>query len=271
MAAERFTVVGGRGFIGSALLASLRAAGHDAAGVSHDAVPTGEPLGHVIYCSGIAASAAPDAVHAFAVHVEGVRRLLARGDAASLLYLSTTRVYDASPATNESAPITAQPAAGDIYRISKLAGETLCLGTPLPAVRVARLSNVPGNVRSTLFLTDIMRQAATTGVIRVRTTRDSAKDYVLLADTCRYLIAIALHGNERLYNVAYGANTENGVIFDALKAVTGATIEIAPEAQRAVTPLIDVTRLRAEFGPPRDNLAAELPKLYAAVAASIRA
>lgn len=269
-ARERFTVVGARGFVGSGLVELLTADGHDVRGMSHDVdFGTAGGLGHVIYCSGVAASAAPDAVYAFAAHVDGVRRLLALG-VTSLLYLSSTRVYGSSPDTREDVPLSVVPGGNEVYRISKIAGETLCLASPHPGVRIARLSNVAGtNFRSSLFLNDILRQAAADGRVAVRTTRDSAKDYILVGDVCRYLYAIAMRGRERVYNVATGTNVENGAIFDALAAASGARIEIAADAARAITPPISVARLRAEFGPPREPLLEAIPALYAAFAAKV--
>ena len=273
MTRERYTVVGARGFIGSALAERLRAGGHNVTGMSHDAKfdpPAG--LGHVIYASGIAAAGAADAGYAYAVHVEGLRRIIAGGSATSLLYLSSTRVYDGSPDTRESARLGVDPAGGDIYRITKIAGEALCLSVSSPAFRVARLSNVAGaSFRSPLFLSDILRQAAAGSRVSVRTTRDSAKDYLTIDDVCRYLAAIARSGRERLYNVASGTNTTNGAIFDALQHVCNATIDIAPDAARAVTPAIDVERLQAEFGPAQTPFVTEIPAIYAAFAAHARA
>jgi nucleoside-diphosphate-sugar epimerase len=273
MARERFTVVGARGFIGSALVERLRAEHHDVTGVSHDAdIDPASNLGHVIYCSGIAATAAPDAGYAYAVHVEGLRRIIAAGAATSILYLSSTRVYGASSDTSEGAPLSVDPSGNDIYRITKVAGEALCLAVAQPAFRVARLSNIAGaSFRSPLFLSDIVRQAAAGERVAVRTTRDSGKDYLHVDDATRYLIAIATRGRERLYNVAFGSNVENGAIFDALAAASGATIEIAPNAARAITPPIDVARLHAEFGPAQLPLAEAIPAIYRAFAAHVSA
>jgi nucleoside-diphosphate-sugar epimerase len=269
MARERFTVVGARGFIGSAVVERLRAEHHDVTGVSHDAdIDPATDLGHVIYCSGIAATAAPNAGYAYAVHIEGLRRIIAAGAARSVLYLSSTRVYGASSETREDAPLAVDPSGNDIYRITKIAGEALCLAGAQPAFRVARLSNIAGaSYRSPLFLSDIVRQAAAGGRVAVRTTRDSAKDYLHVDDATRYLVAIATHGRERLYNVAFGSNVENGTIFDALVAASGATIEIAPNAARAITPPVNVERLHAEFGPAQLPLTEAIPEIYCAFAA----
>jgi nucleoside-diphosphate-sugar epimerase len=259
---DRFTVVGSRGFIGSALCAALREGGAGVTGVTHRDVPAGTALGHVIYASGVSAASVEDASYAFGAHVEGVRRILDAGRFDSFLYLSSTRVYDGATSTHETAALTIRPDGGrDLYRITKLAGEALCLAKNTPGVRVARLSNVSGpNFTSPLFLSDVLRQAARDGRVAVRTTRASAKDYIMLGDACRYLIAIARGGRERLYNVAAGQNVENGTIYDAL-AARGIPVDVAPGAATAVTPPIDARRLQTEFGPPREALAAQLADL----------
>jgi nucleoside-diphosphate-sugar epimerase len=259
---DRFTIVGGRGFIGSALAATLRERGAEVRTVAHRDVRGDEALGQVIYASGVAASAAGDASYAFGAHVEGVRRVLDGGRFDSLLYLSSTRVYGTSGNTSEDATLNVAPESGrDAYRVSKIAGETLCLAQPNPSVRVARLSNVAGeSFASPLFLSDVLRQAASSGRVVLHTTRDSAKDYLTIGDACRYLLEIAASGRARLYNVAAGENVENGAICDVL-AARGIAIEIDADAARAVTPPIDVRRVRAEFGPPRETLLARLPAL----------
>lgn len=260
---DRFTIVGGRGFIGRTLAMELRERGADVSVVTHrDSLGPGAH-GHVIYASGVAASAAADPSYAFGAHVEGVRRILDAGRFESLLYLSSTRVYGTSADTSEDAVLTVAPASGDdTYRASKIAGEVLCLAQPAAGVRVARLSNVAGpSFESTLFLSDVLRQAAASGRVVMRTTRSAAKDYITVGAACRYLIAIALGGRSRLYNVAQGENVSNGALCDFL-AARGIAVEIAPGAADAVTPPIDVRRLRAEFGPPHETLLAALPAIF---------
>lgn len=264
---NRFTIVGGRGFIGGALATHLRRAGYFVAVFSHleRDIVADESLGHVVYASGIAASVAGDADYAFGAHVEGARKILAAGTFDSFLYLSSTRVYGASPQTSEGMPLSVEPTlgAGDVYRISKIAGEALCLAQPLATVRVARLSNVAGeNYDATVFLSDVLRQAGRDRRAVVHTTRDSAKDYIAIGDVCRYVESIALHGSSRIYNVASGVNVENGAIFDVLQEL-GVDVVIARDAARIVSAPIDSRKLQTEFGPPREHVLDALPELLA--------
>ena len=267
----RFTIVGGRGFIGTALASSLRAGGHDVTIVAHRDDLAGRSLHHVVYASGIAASSADDPAYAFDVHVAGAARILAHARYDSFLFLSSTRVYGNAIDTTEDAALTVVPSAAEVYRISKIAGETLCMAHANPAVRVARLSNVAGpSYDSPLFLSDVLRQAAHGGRVAVRTLRDSAKDYLGIADVCRYLTAIALHGGERIYNVAAGRNLSNGALYDAL-AQFGVEVVIDPAATLAQTPPVSARRLHTAFGAPQENVLASVPALYDAFVAHAQA
>ncbi len=260
---KRFTIVGGRGFIGSALAGSLRSAGHDVSIVAHRDDLAGAALHHVVYASGIAASSADDPGYAFAAHVGGAERILTRSSYDSFLYLSSTRVYGTLERTDEGAPLIVAPGLDDVYRISKIAGEALTLANASPAARVARLSNVAGaSYESPLFLSDVLRQAAHTGRADVRTQRASAKDYISIDDVCRYVTQIALGGGKRIYNVAAGTNIENGAIYDVLERL-GIAVAIEPAAALARTPVIAVRRLHDEFGPAHDDILALVPELLA--------
>jgi nucleoside-diphosphate-sugar epimerase len=257
---DRFTIVGGRGFIGRALSERLRTAGHAVCVRTHLDARVDAPLGHVIYASGIAGAAAGDPAYAFGAHVDGVRRILETARFDSFLYLSSARVYGASAETSERASLAVEPDGGrDLYRITKIAGEARVLAHPSCAVRVARLSNVTGeSFTSSLFLSDVLRQAAASGRVSVRTTRTSAKDYITIDDACRYLVAIASGGAERVYNVAWGANITNGAIYDALTA-QGVRIDIDPDATDVSLPVVSVRRLQSEFGPPHESVLTNLP------------
>lgn len=254
-----YTIVGGRGFIGRALCERLRTMGHDVSIRTHLEPVDDTPLGHVIYASGIAGASASDPAYAYAAHVDGAGRILDRGTFDSFLYLSSARVYGGSADTTESAPLTVEPdGARDLYRITKIAGEARVLAHPSHTVRVARLSNVTGgSFTSSLFMSDILRQAAATNRINVRTSRTSAKDYIAIGDTCRYLAAIAAGGAARIYNVAWGANITNGSIYDGLAAL-GVAIAIAPDAADVSLPVVSIRRLQTEFGPPEESVLANL-------------
>ncbi len=249
---ELFTVFGANGWLGGALVAALTAVGHRVQAVTrHQPPPATGTLGHVLWAIGMTANFHGRPLATTEAHVCLPAATLAEGRWESFLYLSSTRLYAEATDTAETVPIAASPTRpSDLFTLSKLAGEALCLGVDHPAVRVVRLSNVfgPRTDRGT-FLASIVDDAVRTGHVTLHTTRDSAKDYVALSAVCALLPRIALGGRQRLYNVARGENTANGPLVDRLATLAGCTVAEAPEARSYVFPPIAVDRLTAEFGP----------------------
>ena len=270
MNSQQFTVLGGHGFVGSALADYLQRRGHKVlvpARVHSPEQLANALQGHVIYCIGLTADFRSRPWDTVDAHVGVLRHLLAEGRFASLTYLSSTRVYLGGNAGHEDAPLTVRPEAPDqLYNLSKLMGESLCHAAHRSEkpVRVVRLSNVVGgDLTSDNFIYALLREALATGAIQLNSSLDSAKDYIALADVTRMLECIASHGQARCYNLASGQQTRHGEIVQAIAALTGARISVTPDAPRMDFPAIDIRRLREEFGfapqPPLDGLAALLP------------
>lgn len=266
MSADPITVLGAGGFVGRHLVAHLRAAG-----IPHAAPPrdddglTERDLGHVVYCVGLTADFRSRPFDTVEAHVGLLNRLLRAGRFSSLLYLSSTRVYQRAETTAETARLSVDPGdPSDLYNLTKLTGESLCLSMPRPTVRVVRLSNVYGHdPESENFLTAVLREALTTGRVRFGTAPDSAKDYVAVEDVVALLPAIAREGRSRLYNLAAGENTTNAAVAEGVAAATGATVSFAPDAPTIAFPPIDTGRLRGEFDWRPRRLADDLPDLVA--------
>ena len=224
------TVFGAGGFIGSHLVRHLRDSGIEHRAPARDELPSA-PLGHVIYCIGLTADFRTRPLDTVEAHVCRLLDVVRTCTFDSLLYLSSTRLLSGRQ---------------DLYNLSKATGEALVLS--IDGGRVARLSNVYGPGQSPTFLTEIVEEAETRGSITLRTTLDSAKDYVSVDDAVRLLVQIALHGRERVYNVASGVNVTNEELTAAIARRTGCKVTVAPDAERIVFPPVDVAAIRAEFG-----------------------
>lgn len=242
----RFTILGAGGFIGSHLLARLRHAGHECfAPARGDAAILSEELGHVIYCIGLTADFRGRPFDTVRAHACLLADVLEKARFDSLLYLSSTRVYAGAAQGNEETPLMA----GDIYNLSKLTGEALCLASGREQVRVARLSNVyGGGDDSDNFLPSLIRAATADKLITLATSLDSAKDYVALEDVVGILPKIAVSGKQRIYNVASGRNTSNRELVEEIQGVTGCRVEVAANAPTIPFPAIEIALLREEFG-----------------------
>jgi nucleoside-diphosphate-sugar epimerase len=258
----RVAVVGGRGFVGSAVARRAEEAGYAVDVRSHEASFDGEEFDAVVYCSGVAWGAQERPLDAFETHVSAVARILRTVQSGRFIYLSSTRVYDGAASTDEAQRLILDaPERIDAYRASKIAGEGVVLcGHRSPCV--LRLSNVYGpSFDSGLFLSDILRQAGTFGKIDVRTSEASSKDYVSVEDVAK--VAIDVCGLDRVahvYNVARGKNTTHGEIFSVLRA-QNVDVGVPDDAPTSVAPQISVDRLARDVSwQPRDVLA-DLPDL----------
>jgi len=260
----KFTIIGADGFIGSRVcsyLAAHRDWKCERIG-RRDALPLGRHCGHIFYCIGVSGDFLQRPLDTMAAHVGVLERVLRECEFDSLLYLSSTRVYQRSNSTSETSEITVQPAElSDLYNISKLAGEALCFSDRRETVRIARLSNIfDDSFTSPTFLTELFRQAKSSKKIQLHSAPDSAKDYLLLEDMLPLLAKIASQGRERIYNVASGVNTPNQAITDVFAKVLKCAVHYAPNAPTVIHPCMDVARIAGEFSFQRGDFLGSLAR-----------
>ena len=250
-----FTVFGANGFIGDAVARELEASGQELSRPPRGVAPASlGDMGHVIFSVGITADFRSRPYDTMDAHVGLATRILAEGRYRSFLYLSSTRVYDGADAGSETARIAVDPAdPSDLYNLSKLAGEALCLAHANPAVRVARLSNVfgarmfPDAIEGANFLAGVVGEAVLNNRIVLGTHPSSAKDYVHVDDVARALVLIAADGDQRLFNVASGRNVSHADIVARLAELTGCAVASSEDAPRIAYPKISTGRLARLF------------------------
>ncbi|MDR3506469.1 MAG: NAD(P)-dependent oxidoreductase [Caulobacteraceae bacterium] len=239
-------VFGAGGFIGRHLTDYLRGQGWEVLALGRgDEAWRGRDLGHVFYCIGLTADFRTRPFETVEAHVTFAAEVLRKARYDSFLYCSSTRVYAGADRATETARLSVSSAdPSDLYNLSKLTGEAICLAAP-GATRVARLSNVfgPGDA-SDNFLASLMRDAVTQGRVILRSQTDSEKDYVAVEDVVVALARIATDGTEPIYNVAAGRNTSHGRILAAISRASGCAIQIEPVGPAQVFPVIDVSNLR---------------------------
>jgi nucleoside-diphosphate-sugar epimerase len=257
------TVLGSSGFIGSSLVRTAAARGIQLSTPRRGDSLRGRELGTVVYCVGLTADFRSRPLDAVQAHVALLEEVLRFCRLERLVYLSSTRVYGrTADLATEAQPIVVRPDDGDhLYNISKLLGESLTLSVA-PQGCVARLSNVYGaEPDSPNFLAEIIRVAARTGALTLRTTADSQKDYVAVEDVVEALLALALGSQRGIFNLASGSNVSNQAIAGAIERALAATVEYAPDAERVIWPVMDITRLRTELGVQPRPLAPSLDRV----------
>ncbi|CAM2935150.1 NAD-dependent epimerase/dehydratase family protein [Paenibacillus sediminis] len=249
----RTTVIGAKGFIGRHLVSSLELLGHELyTPEKNDNAIFDQPLGHVIYCAGVTSDFRSRPFDTIRAHVSLLADLLERAQFESFVYLSSTRVYANEPDTSigsVSQTLHVNPHhAEDLFGISKLMGESLCLQTSRKNVRIARVSNVCGDdFESNNFIYSIIKDALSKGEIILRSSLDSAKDYISIHDVVQLLINISQRGESKIYNVASGFNITNGEWISEIVRATGCSIQVVPNAPTIKFPVLDVQQIKEEF------------------------
>ncbi|MBI1771922.1 MAG: SDR family oxidoreductase [Burkholderiales bacterium] len=261
--AFRATLIGGKGFVGQHLHQALLLGGWNSYVAERDdpRLMT-DDLGHVFYCAGLTADFRQRPYATVDAHVHLLSTILQRSQFASLTYLSSTRVYAGALNTSENAALTVRAhLSGDLYNMSKLMGESLCLHGGRN-VRVVRLSNVYGQgMPEQNFLADILNIAAKTKKVIFRSSPDSEKDYISIADVVRFLPIIATQGEIGIYNLARGQNTTHASLA-ALLEQSGVSCEFENLAPCISFPSISTIKLESSFGQPGLDIANELPALF---------
>jgi nucleoside-diphosphate-sugar epimerase len=253
VAKVKVTVLGAGGFIGARMVRHLQARGYDVHAPARDvALLRGRNLGHVICAIGLTGNFRERHADTVDAHVTVPALLLAQTRFDSFLYMSSTRVYgglSSDALAVETATLNVAPSADSLYDLSKLTGEALCLAHPNPAVRVVRLSNVVGHgIGVHTFLGAVVADAVHTGSVTIHEHPHSAKDYVMIEEVLPAMERIALHGNERIYNLASGQNVSAADVAHVLTE-NGVNAVFSGRTQTPrIFPRIDTSRIRNEFG-----------------------
>ena len=251
------TLVGGQGYIGRALLPYLSARGwHCRVMPRQHAWPVrGEDLGAIFYCAGLTGDFHARAADTVEAHVGLLARVLQSDRWTSLVYLSSTRLYDALDPTVRATESLALPVSPlntrHLFDLTKLAGESVCLAMGGGRARVARLSSVyDAGDDSPGFLPGLVRQVRAAGpgaVLHVESSADAERDYIHRDDVLSALELIAGQGQQPIYNVAAGTNTRNDALARWIGEHTGQRLvfDRPPLGHAAAT--IDIGRMRDEF------------------------
>ena len=258
------TVLGAAGFIGSHIVKLLQDNNEPCYAPARNEDLAGKDLGDVIYCIGLTADFRSKPFETVEAHVSKLADVLQHCTFNSLTYLSSARVYincNVAEAKEDSVIPVNPLDADELYTLTKLTGERICLSSG-KKVRIVRLSNVYGNdSNSENFLTDVIRKILRDKSVSFNVLLSSAKDYIHINDAVELVVKIATGGRSLIYNVASGFNTSNEEIMTALKQELAFEVDISKADKAIIFPVINIDRIRQEFNYKPQNIITFIPNL----------
>jgi len=261
---RKATLIGGNGYVGRHLLARLLRDGWACWVPQRDDLKLmHRDLGHVFYCAGLTADYAERPFDTVEAHTSLLNQVLRDTHYTSLVYLSSTRLYDSlgsslgNVTATETSPLTLDPNnPRHVYDLSKALGESLCRVASGGRARVARLSCVwGGDQGSEGFLPELMRgvlaackKQGERARLQVNSSPHFKRDYVHIDDVVDALLALVEPADFGIYNVAGGRNISNTELFKCMFDASGCKVEAISERPSPVLPRISIERMAQTFG-----------------------
>lgn len=245
-----YTVLGGKGFIGSEIVKQLRASGYevfvpekdDTSIFKHD-------LGTVIYCVGHG-DCKNKPFKVLDANILLLSRLLEKARFEKLIYISSTRVYMNQACSFEGSDLTISANDGrKLFNLTKLTAEEMCLMSGRSTC-IVRPSNVYGlALNSPLFLPAITRDAINNGEINMYVDPLYEKDYVSVLDVAEIIVKISnkMKFQGEIYNVASGVNISAKQIANVLQKETGCKVNWHPCNNNEKFSIVPIDKIQSEF------------------------
>tara|TARA_R110000751_G_scaffold214914_2_gene318462 strand:+ start:5051 stop:5881 length:831 start_codon:yes stop_codon:yes gene_type:complete len=249
-----YTVIGGKGFIGSEIVKQLSEAGeHVYVPEKLDKGVFSKPLGTVIYAAGHG-DCANNSMKVFDSNVNYLVKMLESSLFDRFIYISSTRVYMNQQASSESADLTV--CAKDnraLFNLTKLTAENLVLNLVDKAI-IVRPSNVYGlAVNSPLFLPSIVRDSIVKKEVNMYIREDYQKDYVSVVDVADAIYKLSKAGiqSNEIFNIASGRNTRADTIAKVLTDKTGCEVNWFESNVNEAFSEVDISKLQSvvDFSP----------------------
>lgn len=221
-----YTIFGGRGFIGSEFVKTLRMQGHEVYIPERDDQSIFlKNLGHVIYAAGYG-NCLENPYNVVDANLTLLNKVLYQARFESLTYLSSTRVYIGDNKSSETSDITISLTdTRRLFNLSKLTAEELCLKSGRRCL-IVRPSNVYGAaIESSLFLPSIIRDALNKGIVNMYVTEKYEKDYVYVGDVVNSTLELIQKKVTGIINIASGRNISAKKLAEVLIENTGCEIK----------------------------------------------
>lgn len=251
-----YTIIGAAGFIGSRIVELLAAEGVEVYAPARDEEGLwNRDLGRVFYCAGLTGDYRGRPFDAVEAHVNLIARILKSARFERIVYLSSTRLYDAlaDGEGREDRPIPLDPADKRyVYELSKALGENLVVNQSQGRGAAARLSYVfDWTDGAEGFLSDWLRAAAARRSLAIDSSPGAGRDYIHRDDVATALRVILDSTANAIINVASGVSLSNAEIAE-LFARRGWHVTFTQTSVAAPPRRINIERLSNLGARPRE-------------------
>lgn len=243
----KFTVFGGRGFIGSEFVKELSNQGHEVYVPQRDDEKIyNSNLGIVIYSAGYG-DCQKDPFSVLTANVILLSEILQKAKFEKLVYISSTRVYMNQELSNENSNlIICEDDSRRLFNLTKITAEELCLKSNKDCL-IIRPSNVYGAaIESNLFLPSIIKNAVNNGVVDMYVSPDYSKDYISVFDVVESTLKLITVKTERkVFNLGSGTNISANSIAEVLKEETKCKINWVEtlNSSKEIFPITNISEL----------------------------
>jgi len=259
-----YTVIGGRGFIGSEIVHRITEEGYSCSVPDKGCSSIfDKPLVILIYAAGHGdCQRNPEKV--FDSNLGYLTEVLTKANYERFIYISSTRVYMNQVDSLENSDLKICFSDNrSLFNLTKLTAEELVLRLASDSI-VVRPSNVYGlALSSPLFLPSIVRDAIEKGLVNMFISEDYEKDYVSVIDVSDAIFKLSLKSFEsnQVFNVASGANTRADTIANVLIDKTGCKVNwIKSQVDDTFAP-VDISKLKSEIEFNPSSVEADLEKM----------
>jgi len=245
-----YTVIGGRGFIGSKIVELLEKQKETVWVPERDDPELfTKELGTVIYCAGHG-NCDKGYLKVLEANTILLSRILDGGTFEKLVYISSTRVYMGQNSSSESDDLIALTQdSRRLFNLTKLVAEEILLKSEKD-IAIVRPSNVYGlALNSPLFLASIVRNAINNGVVDMYVSPEYSKDYVSVDDVATLTIKISKDQNVsgQIFNVAAGKNVSAKQIAQILQSKTQCKVCWHANSQDEMFPITNIAKIKEKF------------------------
>lgn len=236
---KKATVIGSSGYVGRHVVNRLNNLGIDVTAPrrGNELQLLGTDLGELFYCAGMTSNYAANPVDTVQVHINLILSLLESCQYNSIVYLSSTRLYDRPLATTKYSKVISEndfilmnsKNPRHLYDLTKAVGESLCLNIASEKASIARLAcvwdtsnNATGFIPSLIRqLQEVRRSSSSENVILMNSNVNSSRHYIHVNDLTSAIVDMAYkEGHEQIISVASdSAPIKNLCIFSLLESI----------------------------------------------------